>query len=413
MTGKIVKSTVLTATLLLVMSSCVALRTSTISANVQPAQAGNKLKYSLLMGESEMKRNHELWMADFVSKPKWDYTQGLIALAMLQLADSSENQAFFSYAKGFADKFIDDQGNIDTYKLNEYNIDRLNPGKYLIYLYEHTGEEKYKKAVDLLRSQLNTHPRTSEGGFWHKKVYTEQMWLDGLYMGAPFYAQYAKAFNRPEDYADVIKQFMVVNKHTYDSKAGLNYHGWDESKKQVWANKETGCSPSFWGRAMGWYAMGLVDALSFIPENTQDRDKLLAILSQVAKAIKKYQDAQSGVWYQVLDKSDDVGNYLEASASSMFVFALYKGVRLGYLDKGYLAVANKGYQGVLTQFVKANNDGTISLTSCCAVAGLGGIPYRDGSFEYYINEKKKDNDPKGVGPFIMASLEYEYVNGIK
>lgn len=367
-------------------------------------------KYSVLMAESEMKRNHELWMTDFVSKPKWDYTQGLMALAMQQLADSSGDQRYYSYAKSFADKFIDESGNIDTYKLDEYNIDRLNPGKYLIALYKKTGDEKYKKAIDLLRSQLNTHPRTSEGGFWHKKMYPEQMWLDGLYMGAPFYAQYALEFNRPQDYADIIKQFVIVNSHTFNSAAGLNYHGWDESKAERWANKQTGTSACFWARSMGWFGMGLVDALSFIPANTPEREKLLVLLSQVAKGIKKYQDAQSGVWYQVLDRGDDVGNYLEASASSMFVYILYKGVRLGYLDKSYLEVADKGYKGLITQFIKANSDGTISLVNNCGVAGLGGNPYRDGSFDYYINEKRRDNDPKGVGPFIMASLEYEYLH---
>jgi len=367
-------------------------------------------RYSVLMGQSEMKRHKELWMADFVSEPKWDYTQGLMALAMLQLADSTGDKHFFDYAKGFADKFINESGDIATYKLEEYNIDRVNPGKFLIYLYRQTKVEKYKKAVDLLRHQFDTHPRTSEGGFWHKKIYTSQMWLDGLYMGAPFYALYAKEYNRPDDFADAIRQFELVNKYTYDRLTGLNYHGWDEQKQQGWANKETGCSPNFWGRAMGWYAMGLVDALSSIPSDYPGREKLLSILNQVAAGVKKYQDTETGVWYQVLDQGDRQGNYLEATASSMFVYALYKGVRLGYLDKSYLEVAKKGYKGILNQFIVKNSDGTISLTSCCAVAGLGGKnPYRDGSYEYYINEQKRDNDPKGVGPFIMASLEVESI----
>jgi unsaturated rhamnogalacturonyl hydrolase len=378
-----------------------------MSADAKPRK--ECVKYSVWMGESEMKRHKELWMADFVSAPKWDYTQGLMALAMLQLADSTGDKHFFEYAKGFADKFIDESGTIATYKMEEYNIDKINPGKFLIYLYRHTKEEKYKKAVDLLRHQLDTHPRTTEGGFWHKKIYTSQMWLDGLYMGAPFYALYAKEYNQPADFDDVVKQFVLVNKHTYDPKTGLNYHGWDELKAQRWANKETGCSPNFWGRAMGWYAMGLVDALSNMPADYKGREELIAILHQVAAGIKKYQDPTSGVWYQVLDQGARQGNYLEATASSMFVYALYKGVRLGYLDKSYLKVAKKGYDGILKHFIVKNSDGTISLTSCCAVAGLGGNPYRDGSYEYYINEVKRDNDPKGVGPFIMASLEVESI----
>ena len=377
-------------------------------AGAKPKVKANNIKYSAKMAESEMMRHKELWMADFVKQPKWDYTQGLMALAMLQVADSSKNEHFYAYAKGFADKFIDETGAISTYTVDEYNIDRVNPGKFLIYLYKKTGTEKYKKAVDILRRQLDTHPRTTEGGFWHKKIYTSQMWLDGLYMGAPFYAQYAKEFNRPNDFADVVKQFVIVNKHTYDSKTGLNYHGWDEQKQQAWANKVTGCSPNFWGRAMGWYAMGLVDALSILPAKQEGRADVLAIFKQVASGIKKYQDKQTGVWYQVLDQKGREGNYLEATASSMFVYALLKGVRLGYLNKSYQQVAERGYQGILKQFIKNNADGTISLTSCCAVAGLGGNPYRDGSYEYYISEPKRDNDPKGVGPFIMASLEYEY-----
>ena len=252
---------------------------------------------------------------------------------------------------------------------------------------------------------MQYQPRTTEGGFWHKKRYPFQMWLDGLYMGAPFLARYAATFHEPEIFDDVVNQFAIVHKHTYNKEVGLNYHGWDESKEQRWADPETGCSPNFWGRAMGWYAMALVDVLDYFPEDYSGHERLLSILKDVAAGIKKYQDEESGLWYQVLDQGSREGNYPEASASSMFVYTLLKAGRLGYIDQSYIEVAHKGYQGMLKHFIKENPDGTISLTDVCAVAGLGGDPYRDGTYEYYINEPVRDNDPKGVGPFILASLE--------
>jgi unsaturated rhamnogalacturonyl hydrolase len=272
-------------------------------------------------------------------------------------------------------------------------------------LHKQTNDERYKKAIITLREQLKSHPRTSEGGFWHKKIYPWQMWLDGLYMGAPFYARYARDFNEPDAFEDVISQFVIVHRHTYNPEKGLNYHGWDEKKVQKWADPVTGCSPNFWGRAMGWYAMALVDVLDFIPENHPRRGEILRILQEVADGIQKYQDKKSGLWFQVLDQGDREGNYLEATASSMFSYALLKAVRNGYIAPKYRKTAIKGYSGIVKHLIRENGDGSISLTKCCAVAGLGGNPYRDGSYEYYIRETVRDNDPKGVGPFIMASLE--------
>lgn len=364
------------------------------------------LEIAVKMADSEIKQFPEPWTVDFNPKPVWNYTQGLIAYAMMKVWQENSNETYFKYAKTYADKFIGADGTISAYDLEDYNIDAVNSGKFLFDLYHQTKDERYLKAIKNLREQLKTHPRTSEGGFWHKKRYPHQMWLDGLYMGAPFYAQYAMEMKEPELFDDVVKQFILVHKYTYNKETGLNYHGWDESKEQKWANPQTGCSPNYWGRAEGWYAMALVDVLDFLPENHAGRAKILEILNQVAAGIKKHRDMKTGLWYQVLDQGNREGNYLEATASSMFTYALLKAVRKGYISKDYKAVATKAYSGILENLVKTNSNGTISLTKCCAVAGLGGNPYRDGSYEYYIKEQVRDNDPKGVGPFILASLEY-------
>ena len=282
------------------------------------------LKMAIKMADSEMTFFPNATYVDFNTKPKWNYTPGLISYAMVELSEITNDKKYFEYAKAYADEFINEEGEIKGYKRSDFNIDKINSGKFLFDLYASTQDEKYKKAIYVLRDQLKDHPRTQEGGFWHKKRYTNQMWLDGLYMGAPFYAEFAKVFNDPEGFSDVINQFKTVHKHTYDSITGLNYHGWDESKEQRWANPETGCSPHFWGRAEGWYAMALVDVLDFVPGDHPERDILISILNDVAAGIKKYQDQESGVWYQVLDQGDREGNYLEASASSMFVYAFVK-----------------------------------------------------------------------------------------
>ncbi len=368
------------------------------------------LEMAVKMASSEIKHFPDPWTVDFNPTPAWNYTQGLIAHAMIKVWKENGNEAFYKYAKTYADKFIGKDGTISQYDLEDYNIDAVNSGKFLFDLYEKTKDERYLKAIHHLRDQLKTHPRTSEGGFWHKKRYPHQMWLDGLYMGAPFYAQYAAYFKEPGLFDDVVKQFVLVHKYTYNPQTGLNYHGWDESKQQKWADPKTGCSPNYWGRAEGWFAMALVDVLDYLPQDYAGRAKILEILDQAAAGIKKYQDPQTGLWYQVLDQGTRPGNYLEATGSSMFTYALLKAVRKGYISKDYKAVATKAYSGILEKLIKTNSDGTISLTQCCSVAGLGGNPYRDGTYEYYIKEPVRDNDPKGVGPFIMASLEYSKNN---
>lgn len=363
------------------------------------------LEMAVKMAQSEMRHFPDILGVDYNNRPVWNYTQGLIAQAMLGVYEFTRDKAFYDYGRSYADKMIDESGGIQGYKPEEYNIDRLNSGKFLFDLYRETHDERYKTALFQLREQLRSHPRTSEGGFWHKKIYTHQMWLDGLYMGAPFYARFARDFNEPEAFNDIIDQFVIVHRHTYDRVTGLNYHGWDESRTQKWANPVTGCSPHFWGRAMGWYAMALVDVLDYIPADHPRRGEILTILKQVSAGVARHQDKTSGLWYQVMNLGSREGNYLEATASSMFTYALLKGVRKGYLPAKYKKTARKGYKGLIRQLVRDNGDGTISLTQCCSVAGLGGNPYRDGSFGYYVGEPVRDNDPKGVGPFILACLE--------
>lgn len=377
------------------------------TTSVFAQKVSKNLPWSVRMTESEMVRCPESWQLDFQPRLKWDYCHGLELQAMMDVYDTYGNQKILDYAVAYADTMINDNGSIKTYKLHEYNIDRLNPGKYLMRVYEQTKDEKVRMAVDTLRKQLDTHPRNEDGGFWHKKIYPNQMWLDGLYMGAPFYAEYAKRNNRVNDYADIINQFITVANHTYDPANGLYRHAADVSRKERWADPVTGQSQHSWGRAMGWYAMALVDALEFIPTNEPNRDKMLNILDNVAFQIRRLQDPKTGVWYQVLDKSGEPGNYLESSVSTMFVYSLLKGIRLGYIDPSYMETALKGYKGIINEFITVDDNGVVSLNQACAVAGLGGKNYRMGDYDYYINEEIRSNDPKAVGPFIMGSLEYE------
>ena len=338
---------------------------------------------------------------------KWTYDHGLVLKGIEQVWRNTRDQQYFDFIQHQMDHFVADDGSIRTYSLDDYNLDNLLPGRNLLFLYQITGNEKYRKAATTLREQLKTHPRTSGGGFWHKQIYPSQMWLDGLYMGEPFYAEYAATFHEDAAFDDIAKQFILMERHARDKKTGLLYHGWDESRKQRWSNPETGRSPNFWGRAMGWYAMALVDTLDYFPRNHPQRAELIAILNRLARAVAKYQDARSGLWYQVLDKAGEKGNYLESSAACMFVYALAKGARRGYLPAPYRQIAQKGYRSILKEFVKTDSNGRVNLEGTVSVAGLGGNPYRDGSYEYYLSEKVVTNDPKGVGALLLAATEME------
>lgn len=375
-------------------------------AQVQDSFPKNQKPWSVRMAESEMVRNPESWQVDFQPSLKWDYCHGLELGAMMDVYDRYGDAKFYEYALAYADTMVNEDGTIKKYKLTDYSLDRINSGKMLFRIYEQTKNDKYKKALDLLRSQFEGQPRNADGGFWHKKVYPNQMWLDGLYMGTPFLAEYAYRNNEPQAYQEVIDQIKIVARHTYDSANGLFRHACDVSKREKWADKETGQSQHCWGRALGWYMMAIVDDLDFIPQHEPGRDTVLVILNHIAETLKKYQSPE-GLWYQVMDKSGEPGNYLESSCSAMFVYSLFKAVRKGYIPSSYFAVARKGYEGILNEFIKVDDNGLVSITKACAVAGLGGKNYRMGDYDYYIHEQIRDNDPKAVGPFILASLEWE------
>ncbi len=354
--------------------------------------------WSVRLAESVMRR-------DSVVHPQWDYVAGVVLLGVNRVGERTGDPRYARYVKSNIDRLVDQQGNITSYRLDDFNLDQINEGKLLFPLYARTKDARYRKAADLLREQLRQHPRTKEGGFWHKKTYPNQMWLDGLYMAEPFYAQYARDFGEPSAFDDVAKQFLLVARHTRDPRTGLLYHGWDESRSQPWADSLTGLSQSFWGRAMGWYAMALVDALDFIPATHKDRAELIRVLQDIARAVRDVQDPVSGLWYDVLDQPNRSGNYHEASASSMFVYAFAKGARKGYLAPEYRAIASRGFDGIIRELVTVDANGLVSLHGIVSVSGLGGKQNRNGTFAYYMSEPVVSNDPKGVGPLILAAEE--------
>ena len=362
------------------------------------------LKWSERLALTLMKRHPESFQIDDRDTPKWDYVHGLVLFSIEKLYEKTNDEKYYNYIKGYADATIEEDGTVPTYKFEKYNIDMVVAGNILFNLYDRTKDEKYLKVLQLIRKQLAEQPRTPQGGFWHKQIYPNQMWLDGLYMGEPFYAHYTTKFENGEKLNDVAKQFELIQQHARDEKTGLLYHGWDASKKMDWADKKTGTSPNFWSRSLGWYAMALVDVLDYFPKDHPKQKELVGYLNQLAEALVKQQDA-SGLWYQVTDMGDKEGNYLEASGTAMFAYSLAKGVNKGYLPEKYKEVAIKAFDGMTRDLVKVNEEGEVVITQACAVAGLGGNPYRDGSFEYYVNERKKDNDPKATGPFILAALE--------
>lgn len=340
-------------------------------------------------------------------KVKWAYDQGVVLEGIDAIWRRTGNGDYFKYMQKSMDFFVTKEGNIERYKQSDYNIDNVKNGKILLDLYKVTGQKKYFAAATALWEQLKQHPRTNEGGFWHKKVYPYQMWLDGLYMGQPFYAEYAALVKDDKAFDDIANQFVWMEKHARDAKTGLLYHGWDESKAEAWANKTTGQSPNFWARAMGWYGMAMVDVLDNFPQNHPRRKEILAILGRFAQAVQKVQDPKTGLWFDVLNKPTAKGNYVEASASSMFVYTFAKAVRNGWLPAAYFSVADKGYNGIKKQFIEQRAAGQVNLKGTVEVSGLGGKPYRDGSYEYYVSEKVITNDPKGVGAFLLAANEME------
>ncbi len=341
------------------------------------------------------------------SQWRWHYDHGLVIKSIAEVYASNGDLRFQDVDQKWVDHFINPQGAIRSYRVDEFNLDQINPGRLLFSIYRRTSEARYATAIQTLVDQLQRQMRTPSGGYWHKQIYPNQMWLDGLYMAEPFHAEYAASFDKPALFDDIVYQFVLMEQHARDPRTGLLYHGWDESKAQKWANPETGCSPHFWGRAMGWYVMALVDVLDFLPDGYAGRQTLIDILNRLAHALTRYQDPASGLWYQIVDLADRAGNYLESSVSAMLAYGFAKGVRKGYLAPEYLAAARRAYYGLLENKIRVDADGMLSLEGICVVGGLGGDPYRDGSFEYYMSEPVAPNDFKGVGPFILAALEME------
>jgi len=356
-------------------------------------------KWSDRVAQSMIKRSPELYRS-------WGYMQGLLLTSFEELWKNTGDERYLNYSFEYADDLIDDNGVIKDYDMSTYNLDNIKAGKILFNLYEVSGNEKYKIAIETLRNQLYSQPRTSEGGYWHKLKYPWQMWLDGAYMASPFLTRYAKEFDDPASYDEAVKQLLLMNKHLTDPATGLLYHGWDESCVQLWSDPETGLSSNFWGRSIGWYLMAVVDVLDDLPANYPQRDELIGIFQRVVDGVVKFQDKQTGLWYQVVDKGNKGDNYLESSASSMFVYVLAKGLNKGYIKgENYKESADKGFEGILKYFIEVNPDGQVQLNQSCRVAGLS--VDRDGSFEYYVSEPVQSNDLKAIGPFILACLELD------
>lgn len=367
---------------------------------------GDYLNFARRLADDEMQRFPELWRCDDNPQPKWEYTPTLMARAFVEFYSATGDTTYLGYAERFADVFVAIDGSILTYNRSLFNMDRIQGGNYLILLHQASPRPQYALAIEMLRSQLDEQPRTSEGGFWHKQVYPHQMWLDGLFTGTTFYARYAAWKPEAAAWDDVARQFLVVDRHTRKAN-GLNHHGWDESRQMAWSHPETGCSAETWGRAEGWYVMALVDVLELMPENHPDRAALVAILQRVMASLWQVRDRHTGLWYQVPDRGDVPGNYIESTCSAMYCYTMAKGARIGVLPACYTARAKRVLRNIRRHRMRIEPDGLLSLTNCCAVAGLGGKPYRSGTYDYYIHERIRENDPKGIAALILAAIELD------
>ena len=362
------------------------------------------IEYLLQNSDAE----HPMWNKELVrsgKQNKWNYIDGCMITAILALYEITGDEQYFTFAKRFVDAFVQEDGTIRTYDVKEYNLDNINTASNLFFLYEKTGEEKYKKALDLVRSQLDDMPRTKEGSFWHKAIYPNQVWLDGLYMAEPFYMHYETAFRKMGNSQDVLKQFQNVEKHMKDPATGLYYHGYDESREMYWANPETGCSANFWLRSIGWFTLALVETAQATDETLYfEKRYFQKLLENLIDALIPYQD-ESGMFYQVVNRADAQGNYLETSGTALIAYAILKAVRLGFLMPRYRVIGEKAFQGIADKYLSKNEDGTLKLSGICLVAGLGGKTHRDGSLEYYLSEPVVENEAKGVAPFLLAYTE--------
>ncbi len=336
---------------------------------------------------------------------KWNYIDGCMITAVLSLYDMTHNQRYLDFADSFIGSFVEEDGSIRTYDAKEKNLDNVNAARNLFTLYDLTGKEKYRRAIETVRAQLDIMPRTKEGNFWHKDIYPWQVWLDGLYMAQPFYMQYETRFNKMMGCQDSFRQFVNVERLMRDEKTGLYYHGYDESRSMYWADPVTGRSPNFWLRALGWFLCALVDTASVMDESLYYEYRYLQkMLKDLVEAMIRFQD-ESGMFWQVVDHPGIPGNYLETSGTALFSYAVLKAVRLNYLPERFAKAGEKAFQGIADRYLSENPDGTLKLGGICLVAGLGGKDHRDGSLEYYFSEPVVENEAKGTAPFILAYTE--------
>lgn len=384
---------------------CLYMMTILLSCSPAVKKTKSSEKWSAKMANSVIERFDSLGYYNNRTRIGWSYDIAMLGMSIDKLGSMDEK--YSKYLSDYMDYLVKEDGSIPRYDLKKYNLDMINPARNLILLYKRTNNEKYHKALGQFITQIENHPKTKTGGFWHKRIYPYQMWLDGIYMASPFLAQYAKEFNEPKWFDVVTQQITLIYSKTLDTKTGLLYHAWDESKQQKWSNPQTGQSPHFWSRSMGWYVLAIVDVLDYLPEDHPKREEIIKILQNTCDALMKVQDKESGVWHQVLDQGNREGNYLEGSGTAMYTYAFAKGAKKGYLDKKYLETANEVFDHMLNTFIKKDENGLISMVNICGSCGLGGKPYRDGSYKYYITEKVVTNDCKGIAPFIMAAVELD------
>jgi unsaturated rhamnogalacturonyl hydrolase len=361
-------------------------------------------KWSVRMANSVLNRSDSLiYYVD--RNPKWAYDVAFLGMAIDHLGNI--DSMFSKYMEDWVNYFVKPDGSVIDYTREEFNLDRIFPGRNVITLYMRTHDPKYKLALDNFLLQLQSQPKTNSGGYWHKKIYPWQMWLDGIFMGSTFMAQYAKEFNEHEWFDVAVAQTKMIYEKTLDTGSGLLMHAWDESRQQKWCDPETGKSHYPWSRAIGWYTMAITDILEYLPEDHPDRDKLVSILQKTCEALLKVQDPKTGLWFQVLNQGEREGNYIEGSGSSMYVYVFARGAHKGYLDSKYLEIAGKAFESIIKELITTDEKGFLTMHNICGGCGLGGNPYRDGSYEYYISEKRIDNDTKGIAPFILAAIELD------
>jgi unsaturated rhamnogalacturonyl hydrolase len=361
-------------------------------------------KWSVKMANSVITRSDSLiYLLD--RNPKWAYDVAFLGMAIDRLGNI--NPVYSKFMEDWVNHFVMADGSILDYNSAEYNLDKIFPGRIVIALFEKYHDIKYKIVLDSLIRQLKSHPKTNSGGYWHKKIYPWQMWLDGIFMGSTFMAQYAGYFNAPEWFDVATAQTKMIYEKTVDSQSGLIMHAWDESHSQKWCDPETGKSHYPWSRATGWYIMAIEDILEYLPANHPDRDSLILILRNTCDALLKVRDIKTGLWFQVLNQVGREGNYPEGSGSAMYIYAFARGAHQGYLDQKYLDIANSAFDDLIKKLISVDSSGLVTMHNICGGCGLGGNPYRDGSYRYYINEKQVDNDPKGLAPFILAAIELD------